>query len=103
MHRDESSLAKEIYINVFKATWNTEITNLKKTLYKKEALNIKKWRAGDEFNPGESWRNIATNYVNLYPEKALALNIVKDNQICGIQLCDAAMLKLKETDKDGWY
>lgn len=95
---EETPLVREIYTDVFKGTWDTDIVKLAKGMPIGTARKIKVWRVDEE----HSWRSIASEFVKTYPEPAKELNIVSGNQISGMQLCDAAMKKLKETIDQGW-
>jgi hypothetical protein len=102
--KEENPLSKELVLNIYKASWDKDIKKLSKSIPKKIALQIKKWRVGD--GPDDvythSWRGVATLFVQESPELSNELNIIIGNQISGMQLCDAAMLKLKESAQDGW-
>lgn len=95
---EESPLVREIYTDVFKTTWNADIVRLTKAITMITARKIKVWRVDE----GQSWRSVAHTFVEKYPDVATMLNIVSENQISGMQLCDAAMKKLKETLDQGW-
>lgn len=104
MKNDDNNFFKSVSKEVLKSTWNNDILFISKKLSKSMALTIKKWRIGegvDDMNTF-SWRAIATLFVNKYPDLAAMLDIHEGNQISGIKLCDAAMLKLKETVEQGW-
>ena len=95
---EESPLVREIYTDVLKETWNADIVRLSKGFTLATAKKVKLWRIEEE----QSWRSIATLFVEKYVDAAKMLNIVSGNQISGMQLCDAAMKKLKETFDQGW-
>jgi len=102
--KDDNELYKLISKEVLNKTWDNDIKTLSKKISKKMALDIKKWRVGDgpdDLNT-HSWRSVATMFCMTYPDEAYSLNIADGNQISGIHLCDAAMLKLKETVDQGW-
>ena len=95
---DESIEVREIYTKIFNKLWDKDIKELSKSLPIKLAREIKIWRIDKQY----SWRGIAQLFVETYPEESKKLGIVSENQISGIQLCDAAMIKLKETLAEGW-
>lgn len=90
---DDTPLIKSIYTDVMKSTINKDIKSLAKTLRKTMALDIQKWRCTDEY----SWRYLAAEFVKKYQEFSDANNIISGNQVCGLILSEAAMIKLKET------
>lgn len=89
----DSPLIKSIYTDVMKSTINKDIKDLAKALGKKRADDIKKWRCTEEL----SWRTLADVFVKNHHEFANMHNILSGNQVSGIILSEAAMLKLKET------
>lgn len=102
---DENPIARDICIQVIEpVTWNRDIAQLKKSMSIKHARQIKQWRVGDNpDDPGTySWRGVATMFCNTYPEFAEQHSILPGNQISGMYLCDAAMVKLKEQLNQGW-
>lgn len=90
---DDTPLIKSIYTDVMKTTINKDIKDLSKSLGKRRAEDIKKWRCEDE----HSWRSLANVFVEKHKEYADENNIISGNQVSGIILSEAAMLKLKET------
>lgn len=99
----ENPVSKDICRNVI-ASWNDDVLKLKKSLPVKSARDIKTWRVGEgphDMNT-HSWRSIAQVFVEKYPEFAEQHNLIAGNQISGMMLCEAAMIKLKETVEQGW-
>lgn len=98
-HRNEENpVVKDIFINIFKETWDADIKKLSKAIGIKMARSIKIWRVEES----HSWRSVAGTFVEKYPEISKDMNIVSGNQISGMQLCEAAMKKLNETIDQGW-
>lgn len=102
---NENPVARDICIQVIEPViWDREVTKLKKSMPIKYARQIKQWRVGN--GPGDSntysWKGIATLFAKTYPEFAEEQSILEDNQISGMYLCDAAMVKLKEQLNQGW-
>ncbi len=102
---DENPVARDICIQVIKPVfWDKEVAKLRKSMPVKYARQIKQWRVGN--SPGDSntysWRGIATIFAKTYPEFTEEQSILEGNQISGMYLCDAAMIKLKETIDQGW-
>lgn len=95
---EENPVVRDIYSDLFKGKWDKLINTVAKSLSVKIARDIKSWRMDEEY----SWRFIATRFVEKYPDASATLNIISGNQISGMQLCDAAMKKLKETIEQGW-
>jgi hypothetical protein len=102
---NENPVARDICIQVIEPIiWDKDITELKKKMPIKYARQIKQWRVGDgpdDLNT-HSWRSVATMFCNTYPEFSEEHNIISGNQISGMYLCDAAMVKLKEQLNQGW-
>ena len=66
--------------------------------------DIRDWRVGvgpDDPNT-HSWRGVARLFAEKHPEFAKNHGIVSGNQICGMQLCEAAMKLLDQKPEDGW-
>lgn len=80
------------------------IVDLEANLSKEMIDDIKQWRVGN--GPDDitthSWREIASLFVDKYPEFSHNHSIVHGNQISGMHLCNAAMNLLNEKTKDGW-
>lgn len=95
---NDNHIAKEILSNVLNNTWAKDVNTLSKNLPIKAARAVKTWRVEEE----QSWRSIATLFTQKFPEESGSLNIISGNQISGMQLCEAAMKKLKETIDQGW-
>ncbi len=89
----DSPLIKSIYTDVMKSSINKDIKDLSKALGKKRADDVKKLRCEDEL----SWRSLAELFVKNHPDFSNEHNIISGNQVSGIILSEAAMLKLKET------
>jgi len=68
-------------------------------LNKEQAEYIKELRCSE---PMFSWRAVAREFVDKYPEFSKMHNINGGIQQDGIDLCDAAMGFLGEQTKDGW-
>lgn len=90
---EDTPLIKSVYTDVMQSTINKDIKSLAKTLKKAMATDIKNWRCTNEY----SWRYLAGEFVKKYQEFSNANNILSGNQVCGLILSEAAMIKLKET------
>lgn len=101
---EENPLAKEICYDVLKTSWEKDINKLKKNLTLQMAKQIKTWRVGE--GPQDvntySWKSIAEEFVKKYKEWAEQNNIISNNQISGMMLCDAARKKVKDTINQDW-
>jgi CHAD domain-containing protein len=66
--------------------------------------DIRHWRVGDgpEDTTTHSWRGVARLFAEKYPEFSNEHGIEAGNQISGMQLCDAAMVLLKQKPEEGW-
>jgi hypothetical protein len=95
---EENVMSKQIYKDIYKTSFDSTVKSVAKSLHKKMADDIKKWRLTDEY----SWRSIASVFVEKYAEFSEKHNIISGNQVSGVMLCDAAMIKLKETIEQGW-
>ncbi len=99
----DNPAAIEICKQVMKPDWDRDVLKIRKSLPIKLARQVKEWRVGGTPGAGTySWRSIATLFVEKYPEVSEHLFIISGNQISGMYLCEAAMLKLKETVDQGW-
>jgi translation elongation factor EF-4 len=93
----DSEFIKNVYKNVIQKDYDKDIRKLSKSLLKKMAEDVKKWRTEGK---GYSWRYIAMLFADKYPEFSEKHNIVAENQLCGIYLCEAAIIKLNETEQN---
>lgn len=104
MKQNDNPIAFSIVKITMKDTWDDTINSLKKAMKKPMAETIKLWRVGegpDDINT-YSWRAITHLFIEKYPKWASDNNILAGNQVSGMLLCEAAMLKLKETVEQGW-
>ena len=84
---------------------NKKITNdLENNLSQDMVADIREWRVGDGPNDikTHSWRDIASLFVEKYPEFSNNHGIVAGNQICGMQLCEVAQKLLNQKTEEGW-
>lgn len=94
---NENPTVKSIFIDILKHEYTQLIVNMKKKMGVKMARDIKNWRIEDP-DKMYSWRTISSMFVQKYPEFSESCDIVSENELSGILLCDAAMIKLKEKD-----
>lgn len=88
----------------FTKMYNKRKKSMLNSLTDEMLADIKQWRVGrgpDDINT-YSWKEIATLFVEKYPEYAEKKKLSKGNQLTGVLLCDSAMVALKETIRDGW-
>jgi hypothetical protein len=92
----DSPVIKDLYKNIIqKGYYDKDVKKLSKALHLKMAKDVRLWRVTGD---GKSWRAISTLFAIKYPEFAEKHNIVAENQLSGVYLCDAAMIKLDETE-----
>ena len=104
--KNENPAAIEIMKKVYTTNeWEKTVISLKKALPIKIAREIRNLRKGESSFDLEnyySWKDIAHHIANKYPEFSEENHILSENQISGMLLCEASMLKLKETSDQGW-
>jgi len=88
-------------VNRISNVYDEQIKKLAESLTDEMASDIKKWRLGDGSNDStvHSWRSLACEFYDKYEPYAREHSIDYGNQISGMQLCEAAVIKLKE---EGW-
>lgn len=84
--------------------WEADVQKLVKTMTDEMVKDIKVWRVGKgmEDHNTHSWRSLASEFVQKYSGYSTKHGIQYGNQLCGMQLCDAAMIRLNEKNEDGW-
>lgn len=84
--------------------YDESVKKLSELLTDEMVSDIKKWRIGD--GPDDltthSWRSLACEFHDKYEAFSNENSIDYGNQISGMQLCEAAMIKLNEKAEDGW-
>jgi hypothetical protein len=98
--KDENPALLTICMNALDETWSKDVSTIKKGLTVKMCRIIHEWRCGenskDLFNlDGHSWKTISTFFVDKNPEFSKQNNILSDNAVSGMMLCEAAVQKLK--------
>jgi hypothetical protein len=66
--------------------------------------DIRDWRCGtgpDDPNT-HSWRGVAAQFYEKYPEFSYSHSIISSNQISGMMLCQVAQELLKQDNSEGW-
>ena len=85
-------------------SWDKDVDELVETMTDEMVKDIKLWRVGTghEDPNTHSWRSIASEFAEKYSAYSDKHRILWGNQICGQQLCDAAMKRSNEKTEDGW-
>jgi len=81
-----------------------QIKTLEDNLTQDMVADIRHWRVGEAPDnlDANNWRDISKLFVEKYPEFSDKYNIVMDDQISGMLLCDVAMSLLKQKPEEGW-
>jgi len=98
-----SSETQKIIHNV-SSMFKANVERLSTSLTDEMVKDIKDWRVGN--GPDDitthSWRSLACEFYDKYTGFSNENSIQYGNQISGMELCEAAALRLNETSKDGW-
>jgi hypothetical protein len=91
-------------VHIMQQAQEEQMKDLQDNLSQDMVADIREWRVGDgpDDEKTHSWRGIARLFVEKYAEFSDNHGIIAGNQISGMQLCDAAMLLLKQKPEEGW-
>ena len=88
----------------FQKRHDAEIEILSNDMTADMLADIRDWRCGtgpDDPNT-HSWRGVAAQFYEKYPEFSYSHSIISSNQISGMMLCQVAQELLKQDNSEGW-
>lgn len=91
-------------VSIMQKAQEEQMKDLEENLTQEMVADIRQWRVGEgpEDMNTHSWRGVAALFEEKYPLFSAEHNIHHGNQISGMQLCEAAMLLLKQKPEEGW-
>ncbi len=91
-------------VEIMQRAQEEQMKDLEDNLSQDMVADIREWRVGDgpDDEKTHSWRGVARLFAEKYPEFSANHAIEAGNQICGMQLCEAAMNLLKQKPEEGW-
>jgi len=96
----ETKKAQEAY----KKRHDAEVESLTNDLTTDMIADISEWRygTGPDDPTTHSWRGVAIQFYDKYPEFSYSHSILSGNQISGIMLCEVAQKLLNQKTEEGW-
>jgi hypothetical protein len=88
----------------FQKRHDAEVEILSNDMTADMLADIRDWRCGtgpDDPNT-HSWRGVAAQFYEKYPEFSYSHSIISSNQISGMMLCQVAQELLKQDNSEGW-
>ena len=91
-------------VEIMQKAQEEQMKDLEDNLSQDMVADIREWRVGNgpDDQTTHSWRGVARLFAEKYPEFSDNHSIQAGNQICGMQLCDAAMKLLNQKPEEGW-
>lgn len=91
-------------VEIMQKAQEEQMKDLEDNLSQDMVADIREWRVGNgpDDTKTHSWRGVARLFAEKYPEFSNNHGIQAGNQICGMQLCDAAMKLLNQKPEEGW-
>jgi hypothetical protein len=88
----------------FQKRHDAEIKTLSDDMTADMLADIRDWRCGTgpEDPNTHSWRGVAAQFYEKYPEFSYSHSIISSNQISGMMLCQVAQELLKQDNSEGW-
>ena len=84
--------------------WNKELEKLTNEMTADMLADIRDWRCGTGPDDPDtySWRGVATQFYESYPEFSYSHSIISGNQLSGMMLCQVAQKLLNQKTEEGW-